>query len=251
MYFIAFLLTLGSDQTEMYHSCPAPHVLCTMLKRFLSQQQGPHDFIRVAIFSRDGAKTTFRITIGESRGEGQASNVLETILSLTSVLLDQKTYEIESVDLTTSLWTGISTWSDIMQEKKSSLMHFSFLTPLLTATSTRDQCSKAVPFPELVPLFFHVTQLWNSMHGPELSQDIEQLVQRSECVVSHYNVHTVSLEVEDGFHTGYLGWIEYESRVRESEAVLLLNALARFASFTGLGDLTEYGMGATAVTLFY
>ena len=170
---------------------------------------------------------------------------------MTSVLLDQKTYEIESIDLATLPWTGISTWSDIMQETKSSLMHFSFLTPLLTATSTRDQRCNAVPFPELVPLFFHVSQLWNSVQGPELSQDIEHLVQRGECVVSNYDVHTVSLQAEDGFHTGYLGWIEYESLARESTTITSLNALARFASFTGLGELTEYGMGATAVTLFY
>ena len=72
MYLLAFLLTLRASQVEAHSSSPASHVLCTSLNRFLSQQQAPRAFMRVAPFSHNGMKTTFRITIGERRVKPQA-----------------------------------------------------------------------------------------------------------------------------------------------------------------------------------
>jgi hypothetical protein len=70
-----------------------------------------------------------------------------------------------------------------------------------------------------------------------------------KCVVSEYRLETADYILAGQAHPGFLGWIEYVCRTRESSVIVSLNALARLAFFSGSGYLTERGMGVTAVMI--
>jgi CRISPR/Cas system endoribonuclease Cas6 (RAMP superfamily) len=60
-------------------------------------------------------------------------------------------------------------------------------------------------------------------------------------------VTTVASQITSPVLRGYMGWVEFECRTRQVEAMTALNGLARLAFYTGLGYYTERGMGATSM----
>lgn len=253
MLFVAFLLTLTRGSENKALKATSASILCPALSDFLSQRHPPcpGGFLKVAIFSQQKKQITFRITLTEGTLWKPIPPVLETLFALPNIPLDEEMYTIASVDLTDSTWSGISTWSDLVESTTGSLVRFSFLSPLVMEQAVASGKPATLLFPEPVLLFSYLVQAWNTLGGLEFAFSSEQMVQASRCMVSNYRLSTTSCWVAGCYQVGYLGWIEYECRCRQAHVLAPLNVLARLAFFTGLGELTEYGMGATAVTILY
>jgi len=108
MYFVALLLMLRTQQEERSHAPAELSALCEAMKDFLTQtsQPGSHDFIRIALLAHTRQRITLRITFGERSLESATPRVLRVLLSRPSISLNQHTYLVESLDLTSSPWTG-------------------------------------------------------------------------------------------------------------------------------------------------
>jgi CRISPR-associated endoribonuclease Cas6 len=151
--------------------------------------------------------------------------------------------QLESVHLDGSPGAAVSTWADITSQRPCTRLRLLFLTPMIPALSEQ----AAFPFPEPLPVFSRVYERWNELDGPPLPLTVEQVVAATRCVVSGYRVNMVVGQERSPALRGYTGWVEFECRTRQVEALTLLNGLARFAFYTGLGYYTERGMGATRV----
>jgi hypothetical protein len=151
--------------------------------------------------------------------------------------------QLESVHFDGTPGAAVSTWADIASQRPCARLRLMFLTPMIPVLSEQD----AFPFPEPVPVFSRVYERWNELDGPQFPLTVEQVVATTRCVVSGYRVNMVVGQESSPVLRGYTGWVEFECRTRQVEALTLLNGLARLAFYTGLGYYTERGMGSTRV----
>lgn len=250
MYLIALLLTLRLVADAKAPLDMEPQALVHAIRNFL-QQESTHrqtHCVTAAFLGSDGQYARFRLSLYGS----DVTRIIAGLHALTAhspLLLCQRRYEVESIDLTHPVWSRVSTWADILAASAARMIRFSFATPLITRRPTNPVSWGALPFPEPIPLFSSVIDPWQELGGPELPDDPTQLVQATDCVISHYRLFTRPVVIGGHSISGYLGWIEYECRRPDHPYLASLNALARLAFFTGTGYNTAQGLGATAVSL--
>lgn len=150
---------------------------------------------------------------------------------------------LESVHLDDTPWAAVSTWADITAHCPCRHLRLTFITPMIPTPSE----DTFFAFPEPIPVFSRLYERWNTLGGPQLSMTVEKLVSTTRCVVSDYRLTTVASCSTSLVFRGCDGWVAFEYRTRHSEAISILNMLARLAFYTGLGYYTERGMGATSV----
>lgn len=250
MYFLATLLTLKALETNRFPLPPAEKDVVIPFRQTLRSQAAFHGVsqMTVALLSGDVRYPRMRLTCC-CQARDAPGMVLQALTSRPTLEFGQQCFEVESVDCIDPIWTGISTWPDLLNEQYKMRMRFTFATPLVTVNQQCTSNNSALPFPHPLTLFSSLLCHWQSMGGPPLPYNGEQMVQAARCVVTEYRLQTAERILDDHSHLGYLGWIEYTCRVRERAAIASLNALARLAFFTGSGYLTEHGMGATAVVV--
>jgi CRISPR-associated endoribonuclease Cas6 len=251
MYFAALVLTLRASPASMALTHEERQCLCETIVGLLKQRVHATVpcLVKTALLSRGASHTTIRITFAEHSSPYETPASLQTLLTLPSLHVKQRDHEVESIDLTDTTWSAIATWDDLMQRSMNSILRFSLATPLILGSPQESRAKSKDPFPEPWQLFSRLKRRWDQLEGPRLSQDIEQLLEASGCTVSNYRLDTVHIQGVPSDYRGYRGWIEYTCRTRHSPAISALNALARLAFFTGLGEYTEQGMGETTVAL--
>jgi CRISPR-associated endoribonuclease Cas6 len=250
MYFLAALLTLKAmepDRSPLHLADHDESVPSRQELRFKDALLGEGKMTAALLFSAAG-HTRIRLTCW-SKARDTPGTVLQALTSRPRIEFAQQCYAVESVDLVDPLWTGISTWTDLLNARHGVRMRFTFATPLVTANRERGTDSNVLPFPDPQALFSRLLRHWRGLGGPPLPYAGEQMVQAAGCILSEYRLETVESSFEEQAHPGFLGWVEYTCRAREITAIASLNALARLAFFTGSGYLTELGMGTTAVTI--
>lgn len=248
MYFLATLLTLKAiepDQAPLFLAEKDVVIPSRQKLRFKAAFQSVSQ-MTAALLSSDAQRTLMRLTCC-CQARDAPGIVLQELTSRPTLEFGQRCYEVESVDCIDPVWTGISTWPDLLNEQYRVRMRFTFATPLVTVNQECASNNSALPFPVPQTLFSCLLRHWRALDGPPLPFSGEQMVQAARCVVTEYNLETTVRILEEHSHLGYLGWIEYTCRTQEITAVASLNALARLAFFTGSGYLTEQGMGATTV----
>jgi hypothetical protein len=251
MHFLALLLTLHARQPDPFHLPFANGGLASAFLQAIRDKDARlrEQRLKAALLRGDQEHITLRITCCDKPGDTVGSIVLQA-LALGSILqLPGQEYQVESLDLADSRWTGIATWADILSNAPGVRMHFTFATPLVTSHSAGVQSANALPFPHPEMLFASMLHCWRILDGPCLPYSGGQITQMARCVVSEYQLETAGSVHGDHSLPGFLGWIEYACCKRDMTAIASLNALARLAFFTGSGYLTEQGMGATAVRI--
>lgn len=252
MYFVALVLTLRRPLEEQVPLQEELSSVCEALKDALTHtsQPGSHHVLSVALVAQSRRFITLRVTFAEQSSGSATPRVLQVLLSLPGITLGQRTYRVESLDLASAPWTGISTWDDLLCGNSGSRIRFSLATPLLTVYPQGPCVSGAGPFPEAIWLFSQLSRCWETLNGPALAQDVEQAVFSSRCTVSSYRIRTTTGTKAGNHYTGYLGWMEYETLLHHRPATATLCALARLAHFSGIGARTEEGMGSALVSIF-
>jgi CRISPR-associated endoribonuclease Cas6 len=251
MYFLAFLLTLRVlEPVRHNHSFGDAHEL-------LWSQPIPPDTdaylregrIRVALLKRDHESVHVRLTCFSAGEHAPGSVVLQALTPGSELRYAGQKCVVESVDLTDPLWTGVGTWTDMLGQSPGVRMRFTFATPLITADPAKRLFDNALPFPDPQILFASALRHWRLLDGPLLPYSGVGMTQIARCVVSEYRLETADSMLAGHSYTGFLGWIEYVCRTRESSVIVSLNALTRLAFYSGSGYLTERGLGVTTVKI--
>ncbi len=251
MYFLAFLLTLQARQPGRFHlSLEDADTSFSLLQAIRDKDASLREaHLRAALLWSRREHAYMRLTCFGKPGGPPGGAVLQALAPGSLLQCPGHEYEVESIDMTDTAWTGVGTWSDMLGEPAGSRMRFTFATPLITSNPRRGQTGNALPFPEPQTFFASVLRHWRMLDGPFLPYSGEQITQIASCVVSEYRLETARCVLAGRPLLGFLGWIEYTCRARGTRAVASLNALSRLAFFTGSGYLTECGMGVTAVTI--
>jgi hypothetical protein len=251
MYFLALLLTLRAKESCQFPLLKEDPGASVPLLQALLDKVAPlcEGQITAALLQGNQRHILMRLACFSKAGDPLVAMLLHALATGSVFTFSQRGYEVKSVDLTDPLWTGVSTWPDMLSEQYGGRMRLTFATPLVTANQEQGQVGNALPFPDPQTLFSRVFRRWQECDGPPLPYPGEQAVQAARCVVTEYRMWTVERTVAGSSRLGYLGWIEYTCRTREPAPVVSLNALARLAFFTGSGDLTEHGLGVTRITI--
>lgn len=251
MYFLAFLLTLHVRLPESPHlsledADPSVSLLQAIRDKYpmLCEVQ-----VRAALLWSRQKRACMRVVCFDKPSSALGNRLFQVLAPGSVLQCPGHEYEVESINVTDTVWAGVGTWSDILRESIGARMRFTFATPLVTSNPPRGQAGNALPFPQPQTLFASVLRHWRMLDGPFLSYSGEQITQIACCVVSEYRLETARCTLADGPRLGFLGWIEYTCRARGTREIASLNALARLAFFTGCGYLTECGMGVTTVTV--
>lgn len=251
MYFLALLLTLRALEATrngilLEDADAFPALFHAIHDKVACPREG---YLRGALLGNDQERVHVRLTSISRGGGSLGSRVLQALAPGVVLQCAGQRYEVESADLTDPVWTGVSTWSDMLNQPVGARMRFAFATPLVTFDPAHGQFGDAMPFPGPQVLFAGALRHWRMLDGPLLPFVGEEIAQVARCVVSEYRLETAARVLAGRSHLGFLGWIEYTCRAPETTAVASLNALARLAFFTGCGYLTEWGMGVATVTI--
>ncbi len=251
MYFLAILLTLRvlepghpNQSIEDAHEFLRLPQVPPVMDAHLGERR-----VRVALLRRDQEFVQVRLTCFSRGGCSPSDEVVQALAPGSELRYVGQKYVVESVDLTDPIWTGVGTWTDMLSQPPGVRMRFTFATPLVTSDPANRQVSNALPFPDPHALFTSALRHWRLLDGPLLPYTGAQMPQVAKCVVSEYRLETADYILAGQAHPGFIGWIEYVCRTRESSVIVSLNALARLAFFSGSGYLTERGMGVTAVKI--
>ena len=250
MYFLALLLTLRALETTRSGILLEDADTSSALLHAIHGKVALHEEdLRVALLGNDQERVHVRLTCNSTEGGSLSSRVLQALAPRCVLECSGQRYEVESVDLTDPMWTGISMWPDMLSRPSGTRMRFAFATPLVTSDPEDGQFGNALPFPDPQLLFASVLRHWRMLDGPLLPFVGEQVTQAARCLVSEYRLETAERVLAGRSHLGFLGWIEYTCRAPETTAAASLNALARLVFFTGCGHLTEWGMGVATVRI--
>lgn len=251
MYFLSLLLILRAGGPDRIGIRPEDADASSFLLKAIHDKDARlrEEHLRVALLWSDQEYAHIQLTCFGKGGGSSGSTVLQALAPGSALHCAGQEYEVASVDLTNTTWTGIGTWSDMLSQPPGVRMRFEFATPLVTCNPEHRQVGNALPFPDPHALFTSSLRHWRLLDGPLLPYSGEQITQAARCVVSEYRLVTAERFLAGHSHLGFLGWIEYVCRTREMSVVASLNALARLAFFSGSGYLTERGMGVTAVTI--
>lgn len=133
-------------------------------------------------------------------------------------------------------------YSDIIKKaKKNEKVTFNLLTPL---SFRQNGIQQTFPTPELV--FSSLLQTWNAFSDIKIPEEIKDKFR--SIVVSRYNLHSELWHFSKYKIFGCKGRIEYTFKDDFSESELrILNALSRFATYSGIGYKRTMGMGMVDV----
>src|SRR5262249_47299815 len=150
--------------------------------------------------------------------------------------LGKRWYTCDSTNLSHSVWAGLSTWADFLTPPYGHTIRFHLGTPLVLTKETAH-----FPSPRL--LIRRLVHRWHMLGGPPLPTDIEPLLDNGSIVIADYRLIARRMHLGEQDQLGFRGWISYECLTKHVDAQAALTALARFAFFAGIGDLTQFGMG--------
>jgi CRISPR-associated endoribonuclease Cas6 len=162
-------------------------------------------------------------------------------------------WQVEEVEFSSSdMWTGISTWADLMNKTLGHHIRFTFATPVIVIVKGDNDSNDGYPlsFPSPINVFADLKRRWEVLDGPELPGGWEDFLNAGSCYVSDYhNLRGTMTQTPQGSQIMYSGTVAYEYRKNEPKYNNALNALAQLAFYTGVGRETVRGMGATRIII--
>lgn len=139
-------------------------------------------------------------------------------------------------------WAGYTTTEELRQTKPQNSIGFEFAAPV--SFSLGDNRVEMMPRPEL--LFSALHKKWGQWCGQELSRPLSRDWLRENVLVSDWQIHSRMLRYGAQAQVGSEGRVTFRVFGEEDdrhEARYLLNVLADFAFYAGVGRKTTQGMG--------
>ena len=216
----------------------------------LNQTQKVSTWITVARLEK-APQEYLRVTLSGEHALADAQEVLSALAVHPLLACEGVSYRVLSVGLAYALGAAVSSWADVLAPPPRRPLRLRFVTPLLVTGSSED-ATRVDCFPQPWLMFGAVFDRWRHLGGPMLSEQLLSWLRDRGCVVSEYHLQGVPIPVKsaEGASTmtvGWTGWITYSCRETDAAHMTDIWALARFATFVGMGDQTEYGFGVTQV----
>jgi hypothetical protein len=223
-----------------------------------------NEYITVGVIST----YTLRITFLGSTAVNFGMLLLSNMPNLTQLQIDRNFFEIESINLESSEWTGVANWSDFVVKKEGiseCYIRFDFTTPVLLPAATAELTTEGLALPEPEAIFSWLAARWQFLGGPILPEGLERFLRNETCFVSEYQIESKKIELGGKIYTGLMGYVLFDCKSKRDKGhypctlnsedttssqnlssncyILALAALAQFAPYSGLGYYTEAGMG--------
>lgn len=263
MPFLALLLWVTPLQKEIPNAAQIPDGVS--LYKALLHALAPNDEALDELFHQNGA--SIHITVSPLKSDEGEQRVRVTVsgqhaLTATHALLSalagqvvlhcgHQSYRVLSADLARPPLASVSTWADLLVPSLSSrpALRLRFVTPAIF-TGTAEGSVQGEVFPQPLQVFSGLLDRWSQLGGPALPCGVLSWLQSYECIVSDYRLRAepiaLSGRAESAMvYPGWKGWIAYTCRAPQVAYMSTLQALARLACFTGVGDNTEVGLGVT------
>lgn len=263
MPFLALLLQVAPCQEGATQADSAPGGATwygALLRALFPEQEegdvgltplGSSTHIAVTPLEGDEGGHMLRVTMS-GRDALTATHALLSALAERPVLhCERKPYRILSADLARTALSQVSTWSDLLAPWRSArhTICLRFVTPVIFPGPT--QASPQVElFPQPLQVFSGLLDRWIRLGGPALPPGILPWLQSHACMVADYRLRAGPITPGGASEQrpvclGWRGWVAYTCREPQPEFMSSLQALARLACFTGVGDRTEVGLGMT------
>ena len=143
-------------------------------------------------------------------------------------------------------WSGHTTWAVLAQVEPADRLGLHFVTPTAFSLGTRSWGKQTLPLPVPELVFSSLARTWNLWAPPELHVD-RSAVERFACegvvVAGMRNGQTRMLQFKHAPQTGFVGQVFYDIKEQDGEMARVLNGLAEFAFYAGVGMKTAMGMG--------
>lgn len=253
MPFVALRIQFASlaqhESTQEEDACICAHV-SHAVAHFLNQTQKVSTWITVSRLER-APQEHLRVTLSGEHALADAQEVLSALAVHPLLACEGVSYRVLSVGLAYAPGTAVSSWADVLAPPPRRPLRLRFVTPLLVAGSSED-ATQAECFPQPWLIFGMAFDCWRHLGGPMLSEHLLPWIRDRGCLVSEYHLRGVPISVKSGeeagkMTVGWTGWITYSCREVDVVHIAGLWALARFATFVGMGVQTEYGFGVTQV----
>lgn len=258
MYFVAMLLQLHpvekapplSVADGVYAHAALLHTISSVDADAGRQLHEMHHQKRMTIaLLVERHQPVLRLTFMAEEGLSYAHLLLNRLVQEPVLRLGCHSWAIEAVDLTSSPWTGVQSWADLLTESASPVMRFTFATPTAIMKQDGNGGRFTALYPDPLTIFGGLAWRWRSLAGPTVPAEIESFLQHGGCVIAAYALQTTAFQTQERTQIGFQGWVIYECRQRDVAVLSTLNALARLAFFTGVGYQTMRGMGTVQVHL--
>jgi len=166
---------------------------------------------------------------------------------------ERRPYRVLSADLARPALSSVSTWADLLAPTRSArpAVCLRFVTPAIF-TGPTEGSPQGEFFPQPLQVFSGLLDRWSRLGGPTLPPGILLWLQSYACMVADYRLRAGPIAPGGASGPasaclGWQGWIAYTCREPQPEFTSSLQALARLACFTGVGDRTEVGLGMTQI----
>lgn len=134
-------------------------------------------------------------------------------------------------------------WAQLVEARPARVVELEFLSP-----TTFRQGPGHLPLPVPYNVFFWPWRVWQSYAPPAVLPDDWLEWCRQELFVTDVSIRTVPTFITpEDMLSGFVGRARFETKKGTREQLSLLHALARLATYTGVGRKTTMGMGAVAL----
>ena len=153
--------------------------------------------------------------------------------------LDFIPFQVQPID---EDWLQTAAFTDLVntgvRQAEEPNLRLVFRSPLVFKTEGR---SEALPLPHLV--YGSLLRKWNAFSPITFPEDL--LRYAAECLaVSRFSIHSVPVPLKQGgMRIGTVGEIRYRALNRDKYWLSMLHSLNAFASWSGIGAGTAYGLG--------
>lgn len=167
------------------------------------------------------------------------------------VELNYRDFLIENAVIDSSLhpWAASSDYQTLASSSFLGLVSaperitLEFVSPTSFASTGKLSTNKqniAYPLPDLV--FGSLLERWNLFSPITLPKELRLYIQ--ECLIlTHFELHSKTIHIFDGAQMGMVGEATFKTRNYDRYWMSLINILADYAFFAGIGAKTAGGMG--------
>ena len=266
MPFLALLLQVAPYQKRAAQAAPAPCGASwyrALLRALAPEHEessklyipyGTSTHITVTPLEGDEGGQIVRITMSGRHAVTATHALLSALAEQPVLYCERQPYRVLSADLARPPLSSVSAWADLLAPSNPvrPALGLRFVTPAIF-TGSAEGSPQGELFPQPLQVFSGLLDRWSRLGGPALPPGILPWLQSYECMVADYRLRAGPIapggvsEPASVCLLGWWGWVAYTCREPQPAFMSSLQALARLACFTGVGDSTEVGLGMTQI----
>ncbi|MBI5648967.1 MAG: CRISPR-associated endoribonuclease Cas6 [Chloroflexi bacterium] len=195
---------------------------------------------------REGDSCAMRFTILHPTLFQSFQQALMSALPSATIQLQNIPFAVEEAITSPqpNLWTGYTTFAELLERAPDQrTIALRFDSPTALSLGQTDLGKRFELFPAPWNVFDSLARKWSEFS--EIPLDIDAVLEwvQEFVWVSEHEVRTQVLRFDRFSQKGFAGQIVYEIKRDDAEPIRILNALADFALYAGVGYKTTMGMG--------